>query len=146
MSSNLKFHQKNGLTAYSFACGNIQRAAYAVGDYELRVDLWHEGACYHVRAHEHGGRGRLVWDSFGSLTEARKFWAQTVALYHGERIATVKADKRYAVASEFCGEREPYYVARDCGGWIGKSATVQGAWLLAYRAKQQLAVALGESA
>lgn len=77
-----RFHQKNGLSAYALACGYIQRTARTIGaDYELRIDLWHEGACYHVRAHEHGGRGRLCWESFGRLTDARKAYRRAVNAY-----------------------------------------------------------------
>lgn len=144
MSKAIQFHQKNGLTPYALACGHIQRAARVIGaDYELRVDLWHEGACFHVRAHEHGGRGRLSWDSTHSLTEARKAWAETVKLHFGDRLGAVKADKRFSVAQEYTGERDPYWVARIEGAprdsWIGKSATVEGAWLLAADKRDQLA-------
>lgn len=141
MNKPIKFLQKNGLTAYSLACGNIQRAAHIVGaDFELRVDLYHDGSCYHVRAHEHGGRGRLMWESFEKLGDARQAWRYAVVLYHGARIAAAKADRRYAVAQEFVGERAPYWVARfDTGrdSWIGKSQTEQGAWLLAAADKDQ---------
>lgn len=135
------FRQSNGLSAYALACGYIQRAAYSRGeqpdlcpDYELRVDLYHEGACYHVRAHEHAGRGRLSWESFDTLGAARKAWQRAVAQRLGDRIRAAKADRRYWVSREHTGEADPYYVARIEGSprqsWIGKSATEAGAWLL----------------
>lgn len=66
-----KFYLKNGeLTAYSFACGYIQRAVIG-GAGGVQLDLWREGACYHVRGHKYG-EGRLFWDSYDTLGEARK--------------------------------------------------------------------------
>lgn len=51
-----KFRCNRGLTRYAFACGYIQRASATKDGKECRVDLWHEGACYHVRAHEFVGK------------------------------------------------------------------------------------------
>lgn len=64
------------LTPYALACGYIQRAS-DTGEYRTAgrvLDLWHEGACYHVRAHDHANGSRLFWDSFPTLTEAREHW------------------------------------------------------------------------
>lgn len=75
-----KFKNKDGsLTAYSFACGYVQ-------EFELngvRLQLYHEGAVYQVRAHDHNTGTRLFWDSFdsyiaGGLGLARKRYAQAV--------------------------------------------------------------------
>ena len=144
MTKPLVFRQKNGLSAYALACGHIQRAAHTIGNaYELRVDLFHDGGAYHVRAHEHGGRGRLLWDSFESIANARRCWEKSVIQHLGERIRQAKADRRYSVAQEFTGERDPFYVARIEGAprssWIGKSATAAGAWLLVAADKENRA-------
>ncbi len=58
------------ISAYGFACGYVEQAK--IGD--IRIRLWINHGCYHVRAHEHGfgGRGRLFWDSFRTLGAARK--------------------------------------------------------------------------
>lgn len=64
-----RFRIKSGeLSQYAFVCGYLQQIELD----NTRLTLWHEGACYHVRAHEFEGRGRLFWNSFESLTEARK--------------------------------------------------------------------------
>lgn len=73
-----KFHNSNGtLTAYAFACGYIERKETE----NLRLDLWHEGACYHVKAHEFNGRGRLTWESFDGLAAARRHFAFLKNIY-----------------------------------------------------------------
>jgi serine/threonine protein phosphatase PrpC len=72
-----KFYLKNGeLNAYSFACGYIQKAELrkVSTDHHTSLELWHEGACYHVRAHDHELKGRIFWESFDSLGDARKFF------------------------------------------------------------------------
>lgn len=66
-----RFETKRGrLTVYALACGYVERKE--AGD--VRLDLWHEGACFHVRAHDFAGRGRLFWESFPTLKEARRFF------------------------------------------------------------------------
>ncbi len=70
-----KFRNKDGsLTAYSFACGYIETEDFG----KINLQLWHEGACYHVRAHDHDEKGRLFWESFDTLGEARKFFKQKI--------------------------------------------------------------------
>ena len=61
------------LTHYALACGYIEtREVNGVS-----VTLWHEGGpCLHVRAH--GPQGRIFWDSFPTLTEARKRFDKAV--------------------------------------------------------------------
>ena len=79
-----KFHNKNGtLTAYAFACGYIERKETE----NLRLDLWREGACWHVRANDFDAANcRLFWESFDLLTEARKFFnAQKRQLFKGNK-------------------------------------------------------------
>jgi hypothetical protein len=56
------------LSAYNLACGYVQR--FEQGSF--RVSLWKEHGVYHVRAHEFDGRGRIAWDVFETLTDARK--------------------------------------------------------------------------
>lgn len=139
------FNQKNGLSEYALDYGYIQRAArHSGGGYELRVDLFKDCGAYYVRAHEYDGRGQLAWESFDTLTAARAFWVRLVKEHHGSAIAEAKADKRFWVSREFCGESEPFYVARMEGAsrssWVGKSRTEYGAWLLVFQEKQQMAL------
>lgn len=56
-------------TAYALACGDTQTATTRTG---AAVTLWMEHGTYHVRTHDHNGRGRLAWDVFDNLTEARR--------------------------------------------------------------------------
>lgn len=139
MATPVKFHQKNGLTVYAFACGYIQSAKFTDAQgVELDVTLSHTGGnCYVIKAYEFGGRGNLHHIVTESIGLARQLWAQWVGECHGARIKAAKSDKRYSVASEFCGEREALYVARFEGEWLGKSNTAAGAWLLAARDIQQ---------
>lgn len=68
-----KFKNKNGtLTAYSFACGYIERKKRD----DLQVDLFRDGAVWHVTARD-DKRGRFVWECFDALTPARKFHKRT---------------------------------------------------------------------
>lgn len=68
---NSKFRTKTGrLTPYALACGYVEQCESPSA---VRLTLWHEGGpCYHVRAHDHANHKRLFWDSFESLSEARK--------------------------------------------------------------------------
>lgn len=128
-----KFRNKSGLTAQALACGYIQRAQLETLLTRSRIDLYHEGACYHVRGYDFKERGRLVWERFDKLSEARKAWASQVAKEYGERITAVKCDSRYRVTREFTGDDGQVYVARFSGEWLGKSDTEAGAWLIAYQ-------------
>lgn len=56
------------VSAYGFACGYCERAKFG----ETEVSLWREHGVYHVRAHNFGYHGRLFWDSFRLLSDARK--------------------------------------------------------------------------
>lgn len=139
-----RFNQKNGLTVYALSCGYIQVAKYTdLAGIESEVTLRHEGGnCYTVRAAQYGGPAKTEYLATESIGHARKFYAANVARLHGERIKAAKADKRYTVALEYCGEVEPMYVARFESGrdsWLGKSGTVDGAWLLAAKDQEQRA-------
>ena len=137
-----KFKQKNGLTVYALSCGYIQIAKYTdLQGVESEVTLRHEGGnCYTVRGAQFGGPAKTDYLATESIRRAREFWQLNVDRLMGERIKAAKADKRYAVALEFCGEREPHYVARFESGrdsWLGKSETAAGAWLLVAKDKEQ---------
>lgn len=64
------------LTAYALACGYLEKTE----EKGISVTLWHEGACYHVRGHDHNENNRLFWDSFenGKLKDARKHYRAMV--------------------------------------------------------------------
>lgn len=136
-----KFHQKNGLTRYALSCGYQQEAKLTRQGSETVVRLSMDSACYRVDVVVFNGNnfshriGESVALGLDQLGEIRKYWAQQVREQFGENISVAKSDKRYTVDLEFCGEREPYYVARNCGAWVGKSSTMAGAWLLAYTDK-----------
>lgn len=107
-----KFRHITGLTAYAFACGYIQRFDMLDEEGLLRIDLWHEGACYHARVTLEGERRE--WVSEGNLGDARAQWHKFVRYYAGSRLKQIKKDKRYSVAREFHGEGDPSWVARFC--------------------------------
>jgi hypothetical protein len=66
-----KFRTKAGrLTHYALACGYIERKETET----IKIDLWHEGSCFHVRAHDFNIHTRIFWESFNTLTNARKFY------------------------------------------------------------------------
>lgn len=59
------------LTHYALACGYIQQFEQD----DKRVTLWHEGGpVYHVRAHDFATGTRITWETFETLTAARKYW------------------------------------------------------------------------
>lgn len=130
-----RFRNTYGLTDYAFHCGYLQRAELITDDTDISIDLWHEGACYHVRGHERlrpgdeSPRGRLFWISEESLTNARKQWKEKVKEFFGETIRTVQKDKRYTVTREWHGEEQQSWITRFCGEWIDHASTTQGAWL-----------------
>lgn len=70
------FYLTNGdLSAYSFACGYVQK--YTVKGAEAQMYMEH--AHYHVTfvvLKSDGSRERVYWDCFETLTEARKRFAE----------------------------------------------------------------------
>jgi hypothetical protein len=75
--SDWMFKNADGsLTAYALACGYLEKTE----EKGISVTLWHEGACYHVRGHDHNENGRLFWDSFeiNKLKDARKHYRAMV--------------------------------------------------------------------
>lgn len=127
------FRQVSGLTVYAFACGYIQRVELELATSDIRVDLWHEGACFHVRVHDFKGDGRLDWASFDNVGKARIYWKKQVMKHLGYAICAIRRDSRYTVAREFHGGAEPSWVVRFCGEWLDKADTLVGAQLKAYR-------------
>lgn len=49
----------------------------------------------------------------------------------GNMTHPVEQDKRYTVTRECCGQKEPRYVARFCGEWVGQSKSYPHAVMLA---------------
>ena len=60
-----KYHK---LTAYALACGYVERK----GEGDNRTVLDRENGCYHVKGFTNG---KHFWESFGTLTAARKFYS-----------------------------------------------------------------------
>lgn len=61
------------LTPYALACGAVER----VENGDVSTTLWKEHCTFHVRQHSNTS-GRIFWDSFDTLGEARKRYAQAV--------------------------------------------------------------------
>lgn len=127
-----KFRNKSGLTAYALHCGYIQLAKIPKKGAEesIHVVLWHEGACYSVRAHDHDEGKRLGWEVFDTLTEARRNWSKRIRELFGEELKSIKKDKRYSVGWEYTGSLEgPQYSIRFCGEYLGHYETELQAWV-----------------
>lgn len=123
------FHQVNGLTACALACGYIQRVEFTRENKSyVRVDLWHEGACYHVRVVDSENDHR-EWYSYESLGRARKVWLFHVRQTFSVALRSIRKDKRYSVSTEGVGTRHARYVARFCGDFIGYYTTREEAWI-----------------
>ena len=75
INNNPKFYNKNGdLSAYSFACGNIQFASIdgkESSKWENGKELYLDGN-WHVKHYKNNQR--IAWKSFDTLGEARKFY------------------------------------------------------------------------
>ena len=66
-----RFKTKLGwLTPYALACGYVE--SFEINNVSLT--LWMYAGCpgYHVREHDHNEHARVFWDSFDTLTDARK--------------------------------------------------------------------------
>lgn len=75
MFKSPKFTTKRGrLTAYAFNCGYVE---YRLLEDNSSITLWKEHNVYHVRMH-HKYHGRIFWDSFPTLTEARKRYHEAI--------------------------------------------------------------------
>lgn len=76
-----RFYTKTGwLSPYALACGYIecQRVIHTLpggGHEDVRVTLERDSACIHIKA---SGRYTRIWESFDTLTEARKFFKKTL--------------------------------------------------------------------
>lgn len=82
------------ISAYGLACGYVESVYHG----RVNVCLWAEGGCYHVRAHDHGERRRVFWESFRLLSDARKHFDHGRALIVAHN--TTRADKaRAAIAA-----------------------------------------------
>ena len=46
-------------------------------------------------------------------------------------MTTNKLDERYSISLEYCGNKEPQYVARYCDEWIGCKPTKSEASIIA---------------
>lgn len=75
--TNTGFYTKDGwLTSYALACGYVEQKDYG----PVRITLFFEHGCYHVRAYDHDQKVRLFWETFRTLTEARRYYKYAKAL------------------------------------------------------------------
>lgn len=66
-----KFYNKNGeLSLYSFCCGYVQKEEKE----NIKKELFMEHSTFHVKVYNFNGDfvDTMVWNTFHSLTEARK--------------------------------------------------------------------------
>lgn len=57
---------------YDFICGAVD----AVEVNGIRISMWHESNCYHVRSHDFNEHKRIEWNSFKLLSKARQDFAR----------------------------------------------------------------------
>lgn len=78
-----KFHNNDGsLTAYALACGYVQTETVNGGRFEVRLSGGGGSGCYHVQVwDEELSLGMAAWESFDTLTEARKAVRQAIAYF-----------------------------------------------------------------
>jgi len=73
MNREPKFYNKNGsLTAYSFACGYIEKLERD----NKQTQLFLDGGVWHVKGYDFNKHERITWECFDYLTPARKYFAQ----------------------------------------------------------------------
>lgn len=104
-----KFNNKDGsLTRYAFACGYVEQ--HDNKETDSRVTLWLDCGHYHVRSHQFSGAGRLAWEIFPTVKEARKFYKEQVKacadLDKEEREAKAMLDKLVTKAKTIMREGE----------------------------------------
>ena len=79
------FYTTDGkLTSYALACGYVERHDDDYRDSSVSTRLWREHTVYHVLSDRDTAtsHSRLSWETFATLTEARKAVAQHVRKYH----------------------------------------------------------------
>ena len=74
-----KFHNKQGLTPYSFACGYMQVIHETCDGVDYTVELYLDGAVYATRVFIDGERREWVCEE--NLSDARKHWDKFVVQY-----------------------------------------------------------------
>lgn len=73
--TNAKFYTKDGrLTPYALACGYVEQKDYG----PIRITLCFQHNCYHVLAYDHDRKVMRFWESFRTLTMARRYYKQCV--------------------------------------------------------------------
>ena len=83
--TNTGFYTKDGwLTPYALACGYVEQKYYG----PVRITLFFEHGCYHVRAYDHDQKVMLFWKTFSTVTEARRYYKRqrrNLNTYQGEQ-------------------------------------------------------------
>lgn len=85
------------LTAQELACGYVQVKSSIVNGTTtdiLNTTLSNEHGIYRVNTHEHGGRGRLFFEHFRTLTEARKAFKSQIKQHHVKSEKQKKLDEK----------------------------------------------------
>jgi len=81
----IKFITKQGqLTAYALSCGYVESKIAGF----VKINLWREHSCYHVRAHDRIN-GRMFWESFRTIKSARRHMNHSHALLLARRKASL---------------------------------------------------------
>ena len=85
------YTKSNWLSGYAMACGYIERIDFQkqIESFpaEIVLTLEKDSACFHVKAYNFSTHERLQWDSFETVTQARKAFVKS-------RNAIVKGDMK----------------------------------------------------
>ena len=83
--SGLKFYNKSGtFTAYALSCGYVERNSYKQ-DSDNSVTLWRVHGAYHVRYSLNDSVGYTEWNTFDTLTQARKEYRRATSLIRSNK-------------------------------------------------------------
>lgn len=90
MNSSKFYNQDGSLTSYGLACGYIEESHVSRmcrGDAlpcGIRVWMYKESNCYHVRGYNVTQEHPEFWETFDTLTEARREYKKQGGIYKGQ--------------------------------------------------------------
>lgn len=98
-----QFYTATGwLTPYALGCGYIELDERD----GIRTTLWAEGGVYHVRQHNHNPEtfGRVFWDVFDTLQEARERFAWARCKVAERKISTTGGRAQRCIVVDGCSQ------------------------------------------
>ena len=74
------YNKDDSLTMYSLACGYREKKVISGKGYYVQITLEKDSACYHVKICSEVDGYSNIWESFDTLTQARKFYKSRIKL------------------------------------------------------------------